>query len=225
MSFIAEQGFEIVLNVVQPLTLDSVIAALSNSALRRSRAGIRNAFQMDRIRELAYGYQLMELAKPVLGPSAFPFRATLFDKSPESNWLVVWHQNTALPLRERKQVPGWGPWSVKDGVTCGHAPASALQQVLAIRVHLDDSNGDNGPLKVLPGTHHQNVLSDDAIYDIATRIPAVECCIPAGGVLLMRPLLVHASSKARANGKARRVLHIEYSSTKSFLGELELAVP
>lgn len=223
MSLIAEFGFEMIPNVVQPMTLASVIAALSDFALRRSRAGIRNAFQIERIRELAWADQLLELAKSVLGPTAFPFRATLFDKSPKSNWLVVWHQDTALPLRERKDVTGWGPWSIKDGVTCAHAPASALQQILAIRVHLDDSNEDNGPLRVLPGTHHHNVLSDAAICDLATRIPAVECWVPAGGVLVMRPLLVHASSKARASGKSRRVLHIEYSSIKSFAGGIALA--
>jgi ectoine hydroxylase-related dioxygenase (phytanoyl-CoA dioxygenase family) len=93
------------------------------------------------------------LAQESLGKSALPFRATLFDKSPSSNWLVIWHQDAALPIRERSDAPGWGPWSVKEGVVCAHAPASVLEQILAIRVHLDDSNQENGPLRVLPQTH------------------------------------------------------------------------
>jgi ectoine hydroxylase-related dioxygenase (phytanoyl-CoA dioxygenase family) len=97
------------------------------------------------------------------GSGAFPYHATLFDKSPTSNWLVVWHQDTALPLRERKALAGWGPWSVKEGVNYAHAPASALRQVLALRVHLDDSTEHNGPLRVLPGTHTRGVLSDEEI--------------------------------------------------------------
>ena len=78
----------------------------------------------------------MGIARETLGGEAFPFRATLFDKSPIANWLVVWHQDTALPLQERREAPGWGPWSVKDGVIYAHAPESALSQVLALRLHL-----------------------------------------------------------------------------------------
>ena len=103
--------------------------------------------------------QMIDLAREVLGPDAFPFRATLFDKSPTANWLVVWHQDTALPLRERIDQPGWGPWSIKEGIDYAHAPATALSQVLALRVSCDDSTVDNGPLRVLPRTHTLGVLS------------------------------------------------------------------
>jgi ectoine hydroxylase-related dioxygenase (phytanoyl-CoA dioxygenase family) len=147
------------------------------------------------------------MARKVLGDNAVPFRATLFDKSRRSNWLVVWHQDTALPLRDRRETSGWGPWSVKEGVICAHAPASALEQVLAIRVHLDDSTEENGPLKVLPGTHSMGVLTDDAIHELAMARSAVECTVSAGGVLLMRPLLVHASSKAKTFARPRRALY------------------
>jgi ectoine hydroxylase-related dioxygenase (phytanoyl-CoA dioxygenase family) len=163
------------------------------------------------------------LAKRVLGENALPFRATLFDKSERSNWLVVWHQDTALPLREMRDVSGWGPWSVKEGVLCAHAPARALEQVIAIRVHLDDSNEDNGALKFFPGTHTLGVLSDDQIHQISSSTTPVECHVKAGGVLLMRPLLVHASSKTRS-ARRRRVLHIEYASQLSCGDGLQLAV-
>ena len=52
---------------------------------------------------------------------------------------------------------------MKDGISYAHAPASALCQVLALRVHLDESNSDNGPLRVLSGTHVKGVLTDEAI--------------------------------------------------------------
>src|SRR5271156_3796717 len=125
----------------------------------------------------------------LLGPEAFPFRATLFDKSPVSNWLVAWHQDTALPLRERKEGEGWGPWSVKDGVIYAHASASALSQVLALRLHLDDSRTESGPLRVLPGTHQRGVLTDDEMSKLAGELPANECTVDVGGLLLMRPLI------------------------------------
>ena len=102
---------------------------------------------------------MLAIASRFLGPSAIPFRATLFDKSRGNNWLVVWHQDTALPLVEHRDVTGWGPWSVKAGITYAHAPASALARVVALRLHIDDSDADNGPLRVLPGTHAQGLLS------------------------------------------------------------------
>ena len=163
------------------------------------------------------------MAQEVLGSTAVPFRATLFDKSPVSNWLVVWHQDTALPLRERRDVLGWGPWSVKDGVNYAHAPANALEQVLALRLHLDDSVAENGPLRVLPGTHTLGVLSDEALHDLSTKVAAVDCLVPRGGVLAMRPLVVHASSKSQSSAP-RRVLHIEYAASANISDELELAI-
>jgi ectoine hydroxylase-related dioxygenase (phytanoyl-CoA dioxygenase family) len=165
----------------------------------------------------------MAMAQEILGRAALPFRATLFDKSPTSNWLVVWHQDTALPLCERREVPGWGPWSIKDGVNYAHAPASALEQVLALRLHLDDSIAENGPLRVLPGTHSLGVLSDEALRDLSTQIEAIDCTVPRGGILAMRPLVVHSSSKSQSN-VPRRVLHMEYAASLVFDQGLTLEV-
>ena len=217
-----ELGFELIPKFLPAATISSVVESLSNSLIARSRAGMRHASKVPAVRALAEDDCLIELAEDSLGQGAFPFRATLFDKSAQSNWLVVWHQDTALPLRERQNVAGWGPWSVKEGTICAHAPASALEQIVAIRVHLDDSNAENGALKILPGTHHSGVLSDDAIHELATRTPPVECCVKAGGVLLIRPLVVHAS-KTRS-GAPRRILHIEYASRTCCDGALELAI-
>jgi len=221
MNSLEPQGFEIVPDCLQPSVVNALIAAFDHASLHRSRAGMRNALQLETVRSLALDPLLLNFAKGALGSQAFPFRATLFDKSPDSNWLVVWHQDTALPLRERRDVTGWGPWSVKEGVTCAHAPAEALEQVLAIRIHLDDSTTENGPLRVLPSTHKSGVLSDDAIHDLSLKVTEVVCQVQAGGILLMKPLLVHASSKV-LQSKRRRILHIEYCSQSSFAGGLEL---
>jgi len=175
------------------------------------------------VAQMARGPQMMAIAQGVLGKDAFPFRATLFNKSPTANWLVVWHQDTALPLRERREKPGWRPWSVKDGLTYAHAPASALFQVLALRLHLDDSASENGPLRVLPGTHTLGVLTDERLHELSTQVPSVECLVPAGGVLAMRPLIVHASSKS-VSSAPRRVLHIEYAATPRIDDGIELAI-
>jgi ectoine hydroxylase-related dioxygenase (phytanoyl-CoA dioxygenase family) len=183
---------------------------------------MRHAMRNESVAAIARDPRLLSMAQEVFGHAAIPFRATLFDKSPVSNWLVVWHQDTALPLHERREVPGWGPWSIKDGVNYAHAPASALEQVLALRVHLDDSVAENGPLRVLPGTHTLGVLSDQALHDLSTQIAAVECLVRRGGVLAMRPLVVHASSKSQSSAP-RRVLHIEYATSAVIADGLKLA--
>ena len=136
---------------------------------------------------------------------------------------MVWHQDTALPLQERREIPGWGPWSVKEGVNYAQAPASALSQVLALRVHLDDSTAENGPLRVLPGTHTLGVLTDESLHDLSTRIAAADCLVPRGGLLAMRPLIVHASSKSQSEAP-RRVLHIEYASSMNIADGLKLVI-
>ena len=219
MRSLKDQGFEILPDLFSRQSMLSLADSLERSKVRRSRAGVRNALQLGSVRTLANDPILLGLAREVLGQQAVAFRATLFDKSPHSNWLVVWHQDTALPLRERREAYGWGSWSVKEGVICAHAPASALEGILAIRVHLDDSNADNGPLRVLPQTHTIGVLTDDEIHDVATKIAAVDCHVPSGGLLLMRPLLIHASSKARLENVRRRVLHFESPHALLFLAD------
>ena len=112
---------------------------------------------------------------------------------------------------------------MKSGVLYAHAPAWALAGVIALRVHLDDSTHTNGPLRVLPDTHIRGVLGDDEIERLCAEIEAVDCVATAGGVVAMRPLTVHASSKTR-DDRSRRVLHIEYASGLTLAAGIELAV-
>src|SRR6267378_4583275 len=220
---VEEHGFAIIPDVLAGEDISRLSGDLADAQLHRSRAGVRHALRNRAVAGLAQDSRLLRIAKGVLGSKAFPFRATLFDKSPASNWLVVWHQDTALPLRTRANDASWGPWSVKAGVLYAHAPASALATVIALRVHLDDSTEANGPLRVLPGTHSQGVLSDEDIERLARNVTPVDCVAQAGGVIAMRPLTIHASSKA-SDGNRRRVLHIEYAAAIHLGSGIELAV-
>jgi hypothetical protein len=208
-----DDGFDVVSSVFDSAELERLANVLERASLQRSRAGVRHLLSVPAIAAVARDSRLTELAAGVLGCDPVPFGATLFDKSSEANWLVVWHQDTALPLIERRDVAGWGPWSTKGGITYAHAPASALSQVVALRVHLDASADHNGPLRVLPGTHNLGVLTDQQIHSAAERIEAVTCTVERGGILVMRPLLVHASSKA-SSAASRRVLHFEYAASR-----------
>jgi ectoine hydroxylase-related dioxygenase (phytanoyl-CoA dioxygenase family) len=216
-------GFEIIPSVLDRWEAVRIGEAFESDSISRSRAGVRHLRQHPVVDGVARDSRLIAIACRFLGASAIAFRATLFDKSPGSNWLVAWHQDTSLPLLERRDVAGWGPWSVKAGITYARAPASALARVVALRLHIDDSRPDNGPLRVLPGTHQRGVLSDIELAQLARDVQAVDCVAPAGGVVAMRPLLVHASSKGEADHR-RRVLHIEYADSVHLDDGLELAM-
>ena len=218
-----ENGFAILPGVFSRESLDVLLQEINELAPRRSRAGIRHALTLAPVAELARRPPMTEMAREILGSDAFPFRATLFDKSPAANWLVVWHQDTALPLRSRLEVDGWGPWSVKERIHYAHAPTSALSQVVALRVSFDDSTAENGPLRVLPRTHTLGVLSDDSVHELATRAAPVDCVVLKGGVVIMRPLVIHASSKSHSE-MPRRVLHIEYAASDSIAKPFQLAI-
>jgi ectoine hydroxylase-related dioxygenase (phytanoyl-CoA dioxygenase family) len=172
---------------------------------------------------LAVDRRLLYIAQELLRAPATPFRATLFEKSGKANWLVAWHQDTALPLTARFDAPGWGPWSEKAGILYAHAPAWALSRVLAIRIHLDASTSDNGPLRVIPGSHAEGVLTDAQVLDHARARASAECLVPRGGALAMAPMIVHSSSKART-ADPRRVLHIEYANSLDLAPGVRLAV-
>ena len=220
---IQKQGFAVLPGVFPPEFLDRVLDEIICLSPRRSRAGVRHALGLDPITKIERCPQLIDLVSAVLGPACFPFRATLFEKTQEANWLVVWHQDIAPPLRERQDIQGWGPWSVKEEVTYAHTPPAALSQVLALRIHFDDSTGVNGPLRVLPASHQLGVLSDDQTHELAARVAPIDCVVSKGGVIAMRPLVVHSSSKSHGE-TPRRVLHIEYALSEAIASPLQLAI-
>lgn len=220
---ISEDGFAIISHVIPARAVGRLLDGLAHNSLSRSRAGFRHALRHPAIADFARDPALSSLASKIFGTDAIPFRATLFDKSRASNWLVVWHQDTALPIQYRRDVPGWGPWSLKDGVTYAHAPAEALENIVALRVHLDDSTIENGPLRILPGTHKAGILEDGSIHRLTSEIEPFDCVAGLGGVIAMKPLIVHASSKSQSP-QPRRVLHIEYAPSLHLQEGLKLAV-
>jgi ectoine hydroxylase-related dioxygenase (phytanoyl-CoA dioxygenase family) len=218
-----DTGYRIVNGVFDQRETSDLLRSLESTPLTRSRAGARHLMGHPGVQRVACDPRLLTIASAFLGQAPIPYRATLFDKSPHRNWLVTWHQDTALPLEQRRAAPGWRPWSVKLGITYAHAPARALSRVVALRLHFDDSRRDNGPLRVIPGTHRLGLLSDAAIDQVAAGASAVDCLVPTGGIVAMRPLILHASSKAETS-RPRRVLHIEYAESLAADDGLRIAI-
>jgi ectoine hydroxylase-related dioxygenase (phytanoyl-CoA dioxygenase family) len=140
-------------------------------------------------------------------------RGLFFDKTPTANWNLPWHQDLTIAVRTRRDVPGFRPWTLKGGIPHVHAPADLLGRMVTIRIHLDDCGPQSGPLRVLPGSHASGKLDPGAIatWPSRTGMPAVDVLVPAGGAVIMRPLLLHASASGTDPGH-RRVIHLEYAA-------------
>ena len=218
-----DSGYLVYDCVFQPPEMQRAAEGLLSLGLEKSKAGVRHVLKAPAAYALAVDARLLVIASDFVGPTPIPFRATLFDKSQEANWLVSWHQDTALPLCRRVDQAGWGPWSTKAGVLYAHAPAWALERVVALRVSLDDSTADNGPLRVLPGTHRNGVLTDEQVAELAKAVQPIDCLTASGGVVAMRPLTIHASSKS-VGAQPRRILHIEYAASLNPGPGIRLAV-
>ncbi len=198
-------GFAIVPNVLDSSACHALATLLGDA----SGAGSRGMLRVPEVAALAQSL-LADLVRAYLPLGPIPVRGIYFDKRPETNWLVAWHQDLTLALKEQIEMTGFGPWSVKEGVPHVQPPMIVLEQMLSVRLHLDDADAGNGALRVLPGTHRLGRLSVEDIRSCRETRDEVLCEAKAGDVLLMRPLLLHASSRS-SSPRRRRVLHIEYA--------------
>jgi hypothetical protein len=134
-----------------------------------------------------------------------------FDKPAGSNWLVAWHQDLMINVDCRADLTGFGPWTAKSGWVAVQPPTEVLENTVTIRLHLDDCDATNGALKVVPSSHLDGVVPAETI---ATQTAtATVCAVPAGGAMLMKPLLLHASNRSTSN-RPRRVIHLEFSAAE-----------
>lgn len=145
-------------------------------------------------------------------PNAFLVKSIYFEKNQDSDWFVAWHQDLPINIKEKIEVEGFKSWTFRDELHSVIPPLEISKNIFAVRIHLDDTTIDNGALEVISGSHHKqhsteeiNILSENSYSQV--------CEIPSGGVQVLKPLLLHRSSKTR-HGKKRRVIHLEFSSTE-----------
>ena len=210
-------GFTIVRDVFDNATLNSLTAAIAAipTGRARERRGIvfalRNLLENPAVAALAASPTLRGLAREILQAESFAVRGIFFDKPREANWLVPWHQDVTIPLKERIETPGFRAWSVKEGICHVLPPPEILTRMLTMRLHLDSCDERNGALQVIPGSHRYGRLSDEDTDRLREETPPVTITAERGAILLMRPLLLHASS-ACLEPRPRRVVHLEYAA-------------
>lgn len=193
--------------------LRAAVAAIPRGEeVRRKRSvyGVRNLLEIcPAVQLLAASPRIRHFVTPVLGDNSFAVRAIFFDKVPDANWSLGWHQDSVISVSEQHEVSGFVAWSCKAGVWQVQPPAYVLSNMIAVRVHLDDCGANNGPLRVIPGSHRKGWL-DDEIDEWKRRVPEVTCDVECGGIVTMCPMTLHASAPSKSVGH-RRVIHIEYA--------------
>jgi ectoine hydroxylase-related dioxygenase (phytanoyl-CoA dioxygenase family) len=213
---LAADGFFVTAPLLDRSSVDRLIQLLGEpgegGGSRGAYAARNLLIRFPEVRAIARSEALTAVVEPLLGGGWRCVRGILFDKTAAANWKVAWHQDLSIAVKQRVDVQGFGPWSVKAGVQHVQPPSGVLEGMLTIRLHLDDCGVENGPLKVLPGSHAHGVLCPEALERwCRCREPHV-CLAPAGAALVMRPLLVHASSSATRPGH-RRVIHLEFAAS------------
>ena len=215
---VVENGFAIRENILSAAEIARLLQSLAQidrpSSLQRRNSvyAVRNLLDASpAIRELANSAAIRTLVEPILGPKAFPVRGILFDKIADANWKVPWHQDVTIAVQERIETEGFGPWSIKADVLHVQPPARILENMLSVRLHLDRCHAENGALRVIPGSHRQSRIPEDQIPAIREQSPEFVCESGVGGALLIRPLLLHASSPSQLPGH-RRVIHLDFAA-------------
>lgn len=202
-----DDGFAVVADVLDETACASISASLGQAISECT--GARSMLEMTWCRALARTIRLHPLIGAALPEHAVAVQCTYFEKSRDQNWLVPIHQDLSIPVREKIEHPALSGWSEKDGAIFVQPPESVLQELVAVRLHIDECGSDDGPLKVVPGSHKAGRLGAQAALIARDNLGEAMCTVGKGGVLILRPLLLHASSKANGSSR-RRVLHFVF---------------
>lgn len=216
-------GFAVIPNLYTQPELSSLLhcvestsAASPNFRRNQDVFAIRNLLgEIPALWPLLDTSNLRELLGELFPAGCHLTKAIYFDKPAQSNWLVAWHQDLMINVDRRADLPGFGPWTAKAGWVAVQPPPVVLENTVTIRLHLDDCDVTNGALKVVPGSHQRGVVPAETIANHTST--ATVCAVPAGGVMLMKPLLLHASNRSTSD-QPRRVIHLEFSAVELPVG-------
>jgi ectoine hydroxylase-related dioxygenase (phytanoyl-CoA dioxygenase family) len=210
---IERDGFAMIPRLLTSSEVLHLAAQLDSCATDQDglRGGTRDVLErLPALRGLAEHGAIQDIVRAVLGGDAFVVRATLFDKTPDANWKVPWHQDVTIAVKGKHEAGGYAPWSIKAGVVHVQPPSAVLQRMLTVRIHIDSCEAANGALRVMPGSHRLGRLDQNMVDRYVDEGSAFCCAANAGDALVMRPLLLHASS-ASLYPRHRRVLHFDYA--------------
>jgi hypothetical protein len=214
-----ENGFVTVDNIYSDIEIENIISCInsadsSGSTFRKSTDlfAIRQFLkEIPKTTPLIFNHNLLALINSLFGSDFFIVKSIYFDKPEQSNWFVSYHQDLTISVDNKADIKGYGPWTVKQNQFAVQPPIDILQSIYTIRIHLDDTDENNGALKIIAGSHSKGIYRPETID--WTKETETNCSVAKGSVMIMRPLLLHSSSRTTNNNK-RRVIHIEFCDKK-----------
>jgi ectoine hydroxylase-related dioxygenase (phytanoyl-CoA dioxygenase family) len=210
-------GFTIINAIYSNNEVQQILATIenvdkSNETFRKSSDlfAIRQFLkEVPEAREFIYNTNLKTIVAELFGNDFFTVKSIYFDKPENSNWYVAYHQDLTISVDKKIELTGFGPWTVKQNQFAVQPPLEILQNIFAIRIHLDDTDEHNGALKVVHGSHNKNIYRPETIdWSIETE---TSCLVNNGGIMIMKPLLLHSSGRT-TNNRKRRVIHLEFTN-------------
>jgi ectoine hydroxylase-related dioxygenase (phytanoyl-CoA dioxygenase family) len=211
-------GFEVINAVYTVSEIEEIITVINQN--KSNKATFRKSADLFAIRQflkeipacipLLFNTNLQNLLSSRFGKEYFVVKSIYFDKPAESNWFVAYHQDLTISVDKKMELEGFGPWTTKQNQFAVQPPSKILEDNFTIRIHLDSATSENGALRVIPGSHTIGILRSD---EIKQQHLEQTCSVEAGGVMLMKPLLLHASGRT-INNRQRRVVHLEFSRTE-----------
>jgi ectoine hydroxylase-related dioxygenase (phytanoyl-CoA dioxygenase family) len=137
-------------------------------------------------------------------------RAIAFDKGPETNWTLGWHQDRTIAVKQRVRVARYDHWSSKQGFQHVEPPFQLIERMYTLRMHFDPVRDDNGPLLVALGSHGVGKIADSEVSSLADSRPQLSCHADRGDGWLCKTPIVHASGRSTSSSR-RRVLQLDFS--------------
>jgi len=213
---ISSDGFAVIDNVFTDREVDNLLLAISradttNPSFRKTNDlfAIRQFLkEIPATVELIFNSKLTAIISNLFGDDYFVVKSIYFDKPESSNWFVSYHQDLTISVDKKFNLDGFGPWTTKQNQFAVQPPLGILQDNFTIRIHLDTTNEANGALKVVPGSHLKGIYRPETIN--WTLESETACSVKKGGIMFMKPLLLHSSGRT-TNNKKRRVIHLEFS--------------
>jgi ectoine hydroxylase-related dioxygenase (phytanoyl-CoA dioxygenase family) len=214
---IIENGFTTVDNIYSDDEIKQILQTIDQAdndkeTFRKSKElfAIRQFLkEIPEIRNLVFNDKLKKVVRQLFGDNYFVVKSIYFDKPETSNWYVSYHQDLTISVDKKVELENFGPWTTKQNQFAVQPPIDILENLYTIRIHLDDTDENNGALRVIPKSHLKKVYRPESIdWTIETE---TTCNIVKGGIIIMRPLILHSSSRT-TNNRKRRVIHIEFSN-------------
>ena len=214
---IDQKGFSIINSIYTSEEINNIGKFIdaqnsSNPTFRKSEDlfAIRQFLkELPQIKSLVFNEKLKSVIKSIAGENYFIVKSIYFDKPEKSNWFVAYHQDLTISVDKKESIEGFSSWTSKYNQFAVQPTIDILENIFTIRIHLDETDENNGALKVIDGSHSKNIYRPGTID---WKIEKESFCkVEAGGIMIMKPLLLHGSNRT-SNNKRRRVIHIELSN-------------